>query len=45
MTFDELLREILKILPNAQVDEDEDGQLIVYTNKVVDADDEVREMP
>jgi hypothetical protein len=34
-TFDELLSAILKILPDAQLGEDNDGQLIIYTNKVM----------
>ena len=31
-TFDELYQAILAILPDAQFDEDNDGQIIVYTN-------------
>ena len=33
MTFDELSRAILAILPNASIDEDLDGQIVIYTNK------------
>jgi hypothetical protein len=33
MTFDDLMRAILNILPNAQLGEDNDGQIVVYTNK------------
>jgi hypothetical protein len=32
-TTDDLYRAILAILPNATIDEDLDGQIIVYTNK------------
>ena len=32
-TTDDLLRAILAILPNATIDEDLEGQIIVYTNK------------
>ena len=32
MTFDEVYNAILNILPKATLDEDNDGQLIVYTN-------------
>lgn len=31
MTFDEAYRQVLSIFPNAQADEDNDGQLIIYT--------------
>ncbi len=33
MTFDDLLRKILNILPDAQIEEDNDGQMIIYTGK------------
>jgi hypothetical protein len=33
MTTDELYRKILEILPNATIDEDLDGQLVIYTDK------------
>lgn len=32
MTYQQLVRAIAKILPNATLGEDNDGQLIVYTN-------------
>jgi hypothetical protein len=32
-TYDDLLRAVLAILPDAQIEEDNYGQLIVYTNK------------
>ena len=33
MKTDDLYRAILAILPNATIDEDLDGQLVIYTNK------------
>lgn len=33
MTTDDLYRAILAILPNATIDEDLQGQIVVYTNK------------
>ena len=40
MTFDELQKAILEVLPAAQLDEDNDGQIIVYTDMMVlDHDD------
>ena len=35
-TTDDLLRAILAILPNANIDEDNFGQIIVYTDKMED---------
>lgn len=32
MNFNQLAAEILKVLPNASFGEDNDGQIIVYTN-------------
>ena len=32
MTFQELVEAIAKILPNAEVGEDSDGQIVVYTS-------------
>lgn len=31
-TFDELMRAILEILPEAQLLEDSEGELVIYTN-------------
>lgn len=31
MTYNELMRAILKILPEAQLDEDLDGQIVIYS--------------
>ena len=43
--FDELLRDILEILPNATVGEDNEGQLVIYTNlKVVSSDGHLVDM-
>jgi hypothetical protein len=36
MTFNELYRAILEVLPAAQLDEDQDGQIIVYTDLMID---------
>jgi hypothetical protein len=33
MTTDQLLRKILAVLPNATIEEDLDGQLVIYTDK------------
>ncbi len=32
MTFDELMRKVLAIMPDAQLDEDNDGQIVIYTD-------------
>lgn len=33
MTFDDLMRKILKIMPDAQlINEDNDGQIVIYTD-------------
>lgn len=31
MTFDDLMRKVLAILPDAQLEEDNDGQIVIYT--------------
>jgi len=31
-TFDDLMHAVLEILPNAELGEDFDGQIIIYTN-------------
>jgi len=36
MTFDELYSKVLDILPCATMGEDNDGQLIIYTDKCED---------
>lgn len=33
MSVDDLMKKILAILPNATVDEDLEGQIVIYTNK------------
>ena len=35
MTFDELYRAILEVLPAAQLDEDNEGQIVVYTDLMI----------
>lgn len=35
-TFGDLQKKILKILPNAQFDDDNNGQLVIYTGKRCD---------
>lgn len=32
MTFDEFMRKMLDVFPDAEVGTDNDGQLIIYTN-------------
>ena len=36
MTFDELYKAILEVCPSAQLDEDLDGQIVVYTDLMID---------
>ena len=38
MTFDELYRKILEILPDAEMGEDNEGQVVIYTGMVVSKD-------
>lgn len=38
MTLDELIRKVLEILPESTVGEDNEGQLVVYTNLSVGSD-------
>jgi hypothetical protein len=35
MTFDEFYKAILEVLPAAQLDEDTDGQIVVYTDMMI----------
>jgi hypothetical protein len=50
-TFNELIKETLRICPNAQFGQDNDGQIIIYTNKTLvsdltaEATDAIVEMP
>ena len=37
MTFDEMLRKVLEVLPNATAEEDNDGQIVLYTNLCMSA--------
>ena len=32
MTFDEMLRKVLVIFPDAEAGEDSDGQIVIYTD-------------
>jgi len=43
MTTNELLRKILAILPNAVLEKDLEGQLIIYTNKRETSSGEITE--
>lgn len=38
MSYDDLYRKILKLLPEAETGEDNGGQLVIYTNKKLDDD-------
>lgn len=39
MKLNEVYGQILSIFPNATLDEDNDGQIIIYTDNSVDAQD------
>jgi len=41
MDFNEMYRAILEIFPGAQCEEDNDGQLVIYTDMRVDEDNQV----
>ena len=41
-TLDSLMKAILPIIPSATFEEDNDGQLIIYTDLKVDTDDKVK---
>jgi hypothetical protein len=40
MTFNELMKRVLDIFPNAQIDEDMDGQIVIYTNLMLNENNE-----
>lgn len=42
-TTDDLLRVLLTILPGATIDEDNEGQIIVYTDKMEDANGNLKD--
>ena len=42
MTFDELYRAILDVLPTASLDEDSEGQIVIYTDLMINPDRESR---
>jgi len=35
VTFDELHKAILEVCPSAQLDEDNEGQIVVYTDMMI----------
>lgn len=41
MNFDELYSIVLGIFPNASIGEDNDGQLVIYTDMMLGKNDEV----
>lgn len=41
MTFEELMRKVLDILPDAIVDEDQVGEVVIATGLWCDIDDEL----
>lgn len=45
MTLDEFLSVVLLLIPEAEVGEDNDGQLIIYTNLTLNADGNIETMP
>lgn len=45
MNLGEMMNQIRTILPNATVGEDSDGQLIIYTEKILGKFDEVCDLP
>lgn len=42
-TTDDLLRALLAILPGATIDEDNEGQIIVYTDKMEDGEGNLKD--
>ena len=43
MTFNELRLAIEELLPGAQLDEDNEGQIVVYTDLMIDASTRCRD--
>ena len=41
MKFNKVVTEVLKVFPNATFDEDNDGQVIIYTDKRLNAQDKL----
>lgn len=39
MTLNELMQKISEILPEAEMGDDLDGQIIIYTNMMIDRDE------
>ncbi len=44
MTDNEFMQKVLAAFPNAEVGDDNEGQLVIYTNLCYDADGNVIEM-
>ena len=40
MKFDEIMRKVLTMFPDAQLEQDLDGQLIVYTGLIGNSEDD-----
>jgi hypothetical protein len=45
MDYNEMYRKVLEIFPDAQMEEDMDGQLVIYTDMKVAQDDKVVPFP
>ena len=43
MTFDDLMRRVLAIIPDATLDEDNEGQIVIYTGLEEDARGNIRQ--
>lgn len=43
MTFDDLMRKILDVIPDATLDEDNEGQIVIYTGLEEDAQGNIRQ--
>ena len=44
MKYDELVKRITKILPNASFGDDNDGQVVIYTDLRLPMDDKLDEL-
>ena len=40
MKFDDIMREVLNIFPDAELGEDNDGQLVIYTGLISNSEDD-----
>ena len=43
MTFDDLMRRVLAVIPDATLDEDNEGQIVIYTGLEEDARGNIRQ--